>query len=70
MTSAKELLLKYMDLIKDPERATSRFAADAAIEISYLIDVGLPMKFEVTMEFWRSSGINTLFPDVAFCASD
>jgi hypothetical protein len=37
MTSAKELLMKYMALIKDPERATSLFTADAAIEIPYLV---------------------------------
>jgi ketosteroid isomerase-like protein len=67
MTSAKELLMKYMALIKDPERATSLFTADAAIEIPYLVDVGLPGKFEGhdgILAFLRQ--INTLFPDVAF----
>src|SRR5712692_3708487 len=67
MTGAKELLMKYMALIKDPERATSLFAADAAIEIPYLVDVGLPGKFEGhdgILTFLRQ--INTFFPDVAF----
>ena len=67
MTSAKELLVKYMDLIKDPERATSLFAADAAVEIPYLVDVGLPGKFkghDGILAFLRQ--LNTLFPDVAF----
>lgn len=67
MNCAKELLIKYMDLIKDPERATSLFAADAAIEIPYLVDVGLPGKFKChdgILAFLRQ--INTLFPDVAF----
>jgi hypothetical protein len=67
MISAKELLVKYMDLIKDPERATSLFAADAAVEIPYLVDVGLPGTFrghDGILVFLRQ--INTLFPDVAF----
>jgi hypothetical protein len=67
MTTAKELLLTYMDLIRDPERAASLFAADAAIEIPYLVDVGLPGKFEGhdgILTFLRQ--INTFFPDVAF----
>ena len=38
MITAKELLLTYMDLIKEPEKAASLFAADAAIEIPYLVD--------------------------------
>jgi hypothetical protein len=56
-----------MDLIRDPERAASLFAADAAIEIPYLVDVGLPGKFEGhdgILTFLRQ--INTFFPDVAF----
>src|SRR5258708_10127632 len=67
MTTAKEHLVKYMDLIRDPEKAISLFAADAAIEIPYLVDVGLPGTFEGhdgILTFLRQ--INTLFPDVAF----
>jgi hypothetical protein len=67
MTTAKELLLAYMDSIRSPERAVSLFASDAAIEIPYLVEVGLPGQFighEEIMRFLRQ--INELFPDVAF----
>jgi hypothetical protein len=67
MTTAKELLLIYMSMIREPDKAASLFAADAAIEIPYLVDVGLPGKFvghERILQFLRQ--INTLFPDVAF----
>src|SRR6266851_8314588 len=67
MISARKLLVKYMDLIKDPERATSLFAANAAIETPYLVDVGLPATFrghDGILAFLRQ--INTLFPDAAF----
>jgi hypothetical protein len=46
MFTAKELLLAYMDLIRKPEEAISLFAADAAIEIPYLVEVGLSGRFE------------------------
>ena len=67
MLSAKELLLAYMDLIRNPEKAINLFAADAAIEIPYLVEVGFPGRFEGLEEilmFLRQ--INSLFPDVAF----
>ncbi len=67
MATAKELLLAYMDLIRSPEKAISLFAADAAIEIPYLVEVGLPGRFEgheEILKFLRQ--INGLFPDVAF----
>jgi hypothetical protein len=67
MITAKELLLAYMDLIREPEKAISLFAADAAIEIPYLVDVGLPGRFEGHDEILNFlSQINGLFPDVAF----
>jgi hypothetical protein len=46
MATAKELLLAYMDLIRNPEEAISLFAVDAAIEIPYLVEVGLPGQFK------------------------
>jgi hypothetical protein len=67
MATAKELLLAYMDLIRNPEEAISLFALDAAIEIPYLVEVGLPGQFkghEEILGFLRQ--INGLFPDVAF----
>jgi hypothetical protein len=67
MATAKELLLAYMDLIRKPQEAISLFAADAAIEIPYLVEVGLPGRFdghEEILKFLRQ--INGLFPDVAF----
>jgi hypothetical protein len=67
MATATELLLAYMDLIRKPEKAISLFAADAAIEIPYLVEVGLPARFaghEEILTFLRQ--INGLFPDVAF----
>ena len=67
MAAAKELLLAYMDLIRNPDEAISLFAADAAIEIPYLVEVGLPGRFEgheEILKFLRQ--INGLFPDVAF----
>jgi uncharacterized protein len=67
MTTAKQLLLAYMDLIRSPEKAISLFATDAAVEIPYLVEVGLPGRFEGHAEilnFLRQ--INALFPDVAF----
>jgi hypothetical protein len=67
MAAAKELLLAYMDLIRNPEEAISLFAVDAAIEIPYLVEVGLPGQFkghEGILNFLRQ--INALFPDVAF----
>jgi ketosteroid isomerase-like protein len=67
MTTAKELLFRYMDLIREPERAKRLFAENAAIEIPYLVDVGLPGRFEGhdgILAFLKQ--INTLFPDLAF----
>jgi hypothetical protein len=67
MANAKELLLAYMDLIRNPDEAISLFAVDAAIEIPYLVEVGLPGQFkghEETFKFLRQ--INVLSPDVAF----
>lgn len=67
MAAAKELLLAYMDLIRNPDEAISLFAVDAAIEIPYLVEVGLPGQFkghEEILGFLRQ--INALFPDVAF----
>jgi hypothetical protein len=67
MATAKELLLAYMDLIRKPQEAISLFAADAAIEIPYLVEIGLPGRFdghEEILKFLRQ--INGLFPDVAF----
>jgi uncharacterized protein len=67
MATAKELLFAYMDLIRLPEEAVSLFAVDAAIEIPYLVEVGLPGKFnghEEIRNFLRQ--INLLFPDVTF----
>ena len=67
MATAKELLLAYMDLIRNPDEAISLFAVDAAIEIPYLVEVGLPGQFkghEEILGFLRQ--INALFPDVAF----
>jgi hypothetical protein len=67
MATAKELLLAYMDLIRKPQEAISLFAADAAIEIPYLVEVDLPGRFdghEEILKFLRQ--INGLFPDVAF----
>ena len=55
-----------MDLIRNPDEAISLFAVDAAIEIPYLVEVGLPGQFkgqEQILNFLRQ--INTLFPDVA-----
>jgi uncharacterized protein len=67
MATAKELLLAYMDLIRNPEKAISLSAADAAIEIPYLVEVGLPSRFEGHEDILRFLGqINGLFPDVAF----
>ena len=56
-----------MDLIRNPDEADSLFAVDAAIEIPYLVEVGLPGQFkghEEILGFLRQ--INALFPDVAF----
>jgi hypothetical protein len=67
MATAKELLLAYMDLIRNPEEAISLFALDAAIEIPYLVEVGMPGKFNghgKILKFLRQ--INVLFPGVAF----
>lgn len=67
MATAKELLLAYMGLIRDPEEAISLFAEHATVEIPYLVEVGLPGQFkghEQILDFLRQ--INTLFPDVAF----
>jgi hypothetical protein len=67
MATAKELLFAYMDLIRNPEQAISLFAVDAAVEIPYLVEVGLPGQFkghEEILGFLRQ--INALFPDVAF----
>jgi hypothetical protein len=64
MATAKELLLAYMDLIRNPDEAISLFAVDAAIEIPYLVEVGLPGQFkghEETATFGRSC-LSTGFP--------
>ncbi len=67
MATAKELLLEYMELIRTPEKAISLFSVEAAIEIPYLVEVGLPGRFEghnQILKFLRQ--INELFPDVFF----
>jgi hypothetical protein len=60
-------LVRIHDLIRIPEEAVSLFAVDAAIEIPYLVEVGLPGRFkghEEIRNFLRQ--INLLFPDVTF----
>ena len=56
MATAKELLLAYMDLIRNPEEAISLFALDAAIEIPYLVEVGLPGQFKGHEEILKFLG--------------
>ena len=52
MTSAKELLMAYLENINDADKAITLFADDAAIELPYLNSLGLP---------WRWSGKETLY---------
>src|SRR5258708_13934111 len=67
MATAKELLLEYMQLIRSPEKAIPLFTVEAAIEIPYLVEVGLPGRFEGHQEILKFlRQINGLFPDVAF----
>jgi ketosteroid isomerase-like protein len=52
MTSAKELLIAYLQNIHDADTAIALFSDDAAIELPYLSSLGLP---------WRRSGRETLY---------
>jgi ketosteroid isomerase-like protein len=67
MPTAKELLITYTELIREPEKAVLLFASDGAIEIPYLIEVGGPGRFQghpAILAFLKQ--INSLFPEVAF----
>src|ERR1041385_7230817 len=52
MTTAKELLMAYLQNINNADEAITLFADDAAIELPYLNSLGLP---------WRWSGRETLY---------
>src|SRR6185369_8507418 len=52
MTTAKELLIAYLQNINKADEAITLFADDATIELPYLNSLGLP---------WRWSGKETLY---------
>ena len=52
MTTAKELLMAYLQNINNADEAITLFADDATIELPYLNSLGLP---------WRWSGRETLY---------
>jgi len=52
MTTAKELLMAYLQNINNADEAITLFADDATIELPYLNSLGLP---------WRWSGKETLY---------
>ena len=52
MTTAKELLMAYLQNINKADEAITLFADDATIELPYLNSLGLP---------WRWSGKETLY---------
>jgi|SRR5471032_2077180 len=45
MKTAKQLLVEFLPLFDQPEKAAQLFAEDGAIELPYLSDLGMPARY-------------------------
>jgi uncharacterized protein len=71
MIDSKALLLEYLASIRDPERAASLFAQDAAFELPFLRSLGVAPRYtgrrEITALLHQ---LLTLYPNFAFAPDD
>ena len=71
MKDSKTLLLTYLASIRDPERAASLFAQDAAFELPFLRSLGVAPRYtgrrEITALLHQ---LLTLYPNFAFAPDD
>ena len=71
MIDSKALLLEYLASIRDPERAASLFAQDAAFELPFLRSLGVAPRYtgrrEITALLHQ---LLTLYPNFAFEPDD
>jgi len=71
MKDSKALLLEYLASIRDPERAASLFAQDAAFELPFLRSLGVAPRYtgrrEITALLHQ---LLTLYPNFAFAPDD
>ncbi|RUT72153.1 nuclear transport factor 2 family protein [Flavobacterium cupreum] len=66
-TTAKELLISYLENINNPEKVIELFADDAAIELPYLKTLGMPWQMKgkaVILEFLQN--LPNMFPGFKF----
>ncbi|HMF72469.1 MAG TPA: nuclear transport factor 2 family protein, partial [Flavitalea sp.] len=67
MKTALELLKAYLDNVQDAEAASSLFAEDGALELSYLSTVGWPARAEGPKEIKKFlETVLTTFSDFKF----
>jgi ketosteroid isomerase-like protein len=59
MTTASELLLAYLNNVKNAKVASALFAADGAIELPYLTTLGFPWRAEGPEEIRQLLELNT-----------
>ena len=71
MIDSKALLLEYLASIRDPERAASLFAQEAAFELPFLRSLGVAPRYtgrrEITALLHQ---LLTLYPNFAFAPDD
>jgi uncharacterized protein len=71
MNDPQRVLLEYLLAFHDPEKASSLFADDGALELPYLVSVGIEPR-AVGPDNIRTfiSGVLALYPDFRFDAKD
>jgi len=71
MKNSKALLLEYLGLIGDPERAAALFAEDGVLELPFLRSLGVGPRYAGRVEIAAClRQLGKLYPDVAFKPKD
>ena len=69
--NSKTLLLKYLNLIDDPDRAAALFAEDGVLELPFLHSLGVQPRYTDRSEIAAClRQLRKLYPDVAFAPND
>ena len=69
--NSKTLLLKYLNLIDDPDRAAALFAEDGVLELPFLRSLGVQPRYTGRSEIAGClRQLRKLYPDVAFAPND
>ena len=69
--NSKTLLLKYLNSIRDPDRAAALFAEDGVLELPFLRSLGVQPRYTGRSEIAAClHQLRKLYPDVAFAPAD